>query len=202
MRNINSTFVSEKNAETNKPVRLYTIWQYDGSNNLYFAEYDTNITFNSVTYTAFPITFDVVSENNQGSIDSVNVTVGNVSRIIEAYIQANDMRGKKVTIKTVWANQLANADAYIDDIFYIDSYTSSEQSVTFSLTSKFDLLDIQLPLRRYSRNYCQWKYKGTECGATSGLSTCNKTKQDCKARNNYERFGAFPSVTPNKVVVS
>lgn len=202
MRSIDSTFTSEKNAQENQPVRLYTIWEYDGSNDLHFSEYDSNVTYDGTTYTAFPITFDIISENNQGSIDTVQVKVANVSRIIEAYIQANDLRGKKVTIKTVWANQLADTDAYIDDVFYIDSYQSDQQTVVFTLTSKFDLLEVQLPLRRYSRNYCQWKYKGTECGATSAQTTCNKTKQDCKARSNYERFGAFPSVRPSKVIVT
>ncbi len=135
-------------------------------------------------------------------IDSVNLTVANVSRVIQSYLESYDLRGKKVSIKTVWANQLADTSAYIEDVFYIDSYTADQDNVSFVLTSKFDVLDVELPLRRYSRNYCNWKFKGTECGYAGSDTTCNKTKQDCKNnKNNYARFGGFPSIQSNRILL-
>lgn len=203
MRTLNSTFISEKNKQENRPLHLYTIHNYNGlGNNLTYTDSDDDITFAGVTYTKFPISFDVVTENNKGAIDVVNVTVANISRLIQAYLEQYDFTGKKVTIRTVWANQLADTSAYIDDIFYIDSWTADEKNAVFSLSSKFDVLSVDLPLRRFSRNHCQWVYKGTECAAVSAESTCNKTKSDCKVRNNYSRFGAFPSIQPNKVIVA
>lgn len=203
MRSINSTFKTEKNSSTNKPLRLYTLENYDGaSHNLYLAEFDTDIVFNGITYTKFPISIDTISENNKAMIDSVNLTVANVSRVIQSYLESYDLRGKKVSIKTVWANQLADTSAYIEDVFYIDSYTADQDNVSFVLTSKFDVLDVELPLRRYSRNYCNWKFKGTECGYAGSDTTCNKTKQDCKNnKNNYSRFGGFPSIQSNRILL-
>lgn len=201
MRSGNSTFIAEKNASSNKPIRLYTLHDYKGDGtNICFAEYDTDITFNSILYSRFPITFDVISENNKGQIDAVTLTLCNVSRLIQSYLEDYDFRMKKVTIKTVWADQLADTSAYIDDVFYIDSYTADQDNVSFNLTSKFDVLQVELPLRRYSRNYCNWRFKGTECGYAGPESTCNKTKQDCNDnKNNYARFGGFPSIKSSRI---
>ena len=101
----------------------------------------------------------------------------------------------------VWLNQLSDPDAFMDDIFYIDSYTADQNNVEFTLTGKFDVLGVDLPARRYSRNYCAWKFKSAECGYSGVEITCNKTKQRCKQLNNYQRFGAFPSVPTRRIYV-
>jgi len=202
MRTYDSTFKSEKNKQTNQPIFLYTVYDYDGlGTNLYFTSYDANITYNGIEYTKFPITHENISEDNQGSIPTVKVRLSNVSREIQTYLESYDFRNKKVSIKLVWANQLNDTDAYDEDIFYIDSYIADQNDVEFILTSKFDVLDIELPLRRYSRNYCGWKFKSTECGYSGAETSCNKTKTRCKELNNYSRFGAFPSIPTKKIFV-
>jgi lambda family phage minor tail protein L len=193
---------TEKNKATNKPIFLYTIELYDGVNSLHLAEYDADVVFNSVTYTRFPIKHDFISENTQGEISSIKVTVANVSRLIQAYLENYDWRGLKVTIRMVWANQLTDPDAYIDHIFYIDSYSADQNAVEFTLSEKYNVLGLQLPSRVYSRNYCCWKFKSTECGYVGGQNVCNKTFQKCREWANQERFGGFPSIPSNRIWVS
>ena len=202
-RDTNAVFKQEKAKETNQPIFLYTIFDYDGSNDLYWAEYDTDIVYDGITYIRFPIKHDFIGENTQGEIDAVRVTLGNVSRLIQAYLENNDFRGKKVRILQVWANQLADADAYIEDIYYIDSYTADQNNVQFSLTSKFDVLDLELPARKYSRNYCGWKeFKGPECGYSGVETECNRTLARCRELGNQKRFGGFPSIPSRRIFVS
>lgn len=200
-RNIDSTFKSEKAKQENQPIFLYTIENYDGSSDLHLAAYDTDVVYNSVNYLKFPISHEFVAENNQGSIDQVKVRLANVSRLIQSYLEQYDFRGKKVTIRMVWANQLSDPDAYIDDIFYIDNYTVDQNNVEFTLTGKFDVLGVDLPARRYTRNYCAWKFKSVECGYTGAETSCNKTQQRCKQIGNYPRFGAFPSVPTGRIYI-
>ena len=201
-RSVDATFKAEKSKKENQPIFLYTIYDYDGSgSNLYFAEYDVNVTFNGQVYTKFPISHDSVGENLEGTIDTIKITLANVSRVIESYLQDYDIRGKKVSIKLVWANQLDDPDAYLEDVMYVDSYTSNQDQVQLSLSSKFDVLNVELPARRYSRNFCSWKFKSTECGYSGAESSCNKTKSRCKELNNYNRFGAFPSVPTSRIYV-
>ena len=54
-RNIDATFKAEKSKQENQPIFLYTIEDYDGSTDLHLAGYDTDITYNSVFYSKFPI---------------------------------------------------------------------------------------------------------------------------------------------------
>ncbi len=200
-RNIDSTFKAEKAKQENQPIFLYTIEDYDGVSDLHLAGYDTDITYNSVLYSRFPISHEFVGENNQGQIDQVKVRLANVSRLIQSYLEQYDFRGKKVIIRMVWANQLADPDAYMDDAFYIDSYTADQSNVEFTLTSKFDVLGVDLPARRYARNYCNWKFKSPQCGYTGAETACDKTQQRCKELGNYQRFGAFPSVPTRRTYI-
>lgn len=195
---LHTDFLKEKNNQTNKPIFLYTIYNYDGlSNNLNLAESKENIVFDSITYTAFPIMHDNISDNSQGQTPEIKVKVANVSRLIEYYLNIYDLRDKKVLIRLVWANKLDNPDVKYDAIYYINSYTANEKVVEFTLLPKVDALGIVLPRRTYSRNYCQWRFKSTECGYSGEATECNKTKQQCKILDNYVRFGGFPAI-PNK----
>ncbi|MBN1869400.1 MAG: DUF2163 domain-containing protein [Candidatus Omnitrophica bacterium] len=200
-RDIDPTFKSEKSKQENRPIFLYVLEEYDGVNNLYLAGYDQDVSFDSVVYTRFPITHEFVGENNQGRIDQVKVRLANVSRLIQSYLESYDFRGKKVIIRMVWADELSNPDAHMDEIFYIDSYTADQNNVEFTLTSKFDVLGVDTPARRYTRNYCAWKFKSAECGYSGEETTCNKTQQRCKQLNNYQRFGAFPSVPTRRIYI-
>lgn len=168
MKTVTAPFTVKKNAASNQPIFLYTIHDYDGAgNNLRYAEYDTDIVYGGLTYTKFPITHESVTENSRGEIDTMKVTVSNVSRAIEAYLTSYDLRGKKVTIRKVWADLLADATAYTDDIYYVDTYTAGEETVEFMLAPKYDVLDVVLPKRVYLRNYCSWKFTPTSAWQTS-----------------------------------
>lgn len=192
-------FKQEKNKQSNKPINLYTLYDYDGAgNNLCLAEYKTNVTFNGILYTKFPIGLESIAENASGEIDSLKISAGNVNRLMQSYIETYELRGKKMGVKMVWSNLLSDTDNVLECIFYIDSYTFNEKAVTFSCTTKFDVLDIALPLGRYMRGVCRFGYKSVECGAVSALTTCDKTMTQCRARNNITRYGAFPSIPMNR----
>jgi len=195
-----STFKSEKNKASNQPIYLYSIENYDGSTDLNLAEWDTDVIYDGVTYTKFPIKHDEISENSQGEIDTLKVTVANVNRLIQSYLEGYDLRGKKVTITLIWANQIADADANIKFIYYIDNYTATQDTVEFVLSSKYDIIDLTLPSGIYNRNYCRWKFKSTECGYAGAQSTCDKRKDTCKTTmSNIARFGGFPSIPTGRL---
>jgi lambda family phage minor tail protein L len=201
-RTTNNNFKANKNASTCLPIFLYTIFNYDGSsNNLVYANYDTNIVFDGVTYIRFPIAHSNIAENATGQIDSISLTISNVNRIWQAYFELYDLRGKKVTITKVFSDQLADTACKMEETYYIDSYSADEETITLNLTSKFDILDVVLPCRYYNRNHCFWTFGSTECGHTiSGGETCNKTLTQCKnTYANQARFGGFPSIPARRI---
>ncbi|MBM3210608.1 DUF2163 domain-containing protein [Candidatus Poribacteria bacterium] len=192
----------ELNKQVNQPIYLYKVFDYDGiGGDLLFAEWDTDIVFDSVTYPKFPVTHDSISENNQGQIDAVKVRLSNVSRLIQSYLEEFDFRAKKVMIRLVFKDRLAYPDEKLDFYYFIDTYSASQDVVEFILLPKTDILSVTLPTRNYSRNYCGWKFKSTECGYAGAITTCNKTKQKCKELDNFQRFGGFPSIPSRKIAV-
>lgn len=201
-RDVSADFKAEKNKPANKPVTLYVIKEYNGSDDLRLAEYDQDVTYAGDVYTRFPITHENISENTQGEVDQVSVTLANVSRIIQGYLENFDLRGKKVIIRKVWADKLADPGARTDFVYYVDSYTADEKNVTFILSSKFDVLDLELPARKFSRNYCSWKFKSLQCGYAGAEGQCNKTLQRCRELSNQLRFGGFPSIPSRRIFVS
>ncbi len=153
MRNVATDFIAEKNKQANKPIFLYIIFDIDNQGtNKYFCAYDTNIVFDGQVYEKFPISHEPITENTQGQIDHVNVTVSNISRLIRYYLgQYDGLRDKKVVIRQVFANLLDNADAKIDDTFFVKQVTCNQQDVTLTLSSKLDILSVNLPGRTYTR---------------------------------------------------
>ena len=91
-RNVDITFKQEKAKQENAPLFLYTLEAYDGVNDLHLAGFDQDVTYDGVLYSKFPITHEFISENNQGQIDQVKVRLGNVSRLIELYLEQYDFR--------------------------------------------------------------------------------------------------------------
>jgi lambda family phage minor tail protein L len=193
----NAAFKEEGRKRSTQPIFLYSIFDVDDNGlNKYFAAYDSNVIFGdpSVEYIKFPITHDAITENSKGEIDNVKVQLSNIARYIEYYLQNYDLRGKKVSIRMVFANLLDDPDAYIEFSNYIDSYSSDVKNVMFNLMSKFDILDVTIPGRIFIQSHCQWVFKSTECGyGPGGESSCNKTRGRCRQLANQARFGAFPS---------
>jgi len=198
-RTLDITFTTLKNRKTNQPLFLYTIYEYDGTKNLNLVKYESDVVYKGVTYSSFPISHETIGENNSGEIQSVTVTLANVSRLLQAYLENYDLRSKKVLIRRVWADMLLDSDAYSDDIYYIDNYTADQNNVSFTLTSKFDVLDLELPRRKFSRNYCAWKFKSTECGYSGSEITCDKTLRRCRELSNSTRYGGTPAVPSKRI---
>ncbi len=192
-----TTFTEAKDKLQNKPIRLYIV--EDGplvAEILRYAEYGEDVTFptsGGPKYFRAPIKCENVTENSTGEIDQLMVNFGNVDRSFIHYLELHDgLRSCKVTIRTVFADLLGEADAFSDDIFYVVASSTTQQNASFLLKSKMDLLHVELPLRRFYRDTCQWKFAGIECGYIPGLTTCSHTIQDCVVRENRTRFGGFP----------
>lgn len=196
--NTNDAFKEKSRAAAKQPIFLYTIYDYIGtSENLRFAAYDVDVIFDGETYLKFPITHDRITENTKGEVDSTTVQLSNVLRLIEYYLQNYDLRGKKVSIKLVYADALDDPDCFIEFSNYIDSYVSNVRDVIFTLMSKFDILNLSLPSVLWLRDFCQWEFacpavralgRGLECAYAGAETSCNRTWQRCKELGNSRRF--------------
>lgn len=175
-----------------------------------------NLTATEILYTGLPITRETVSNNIQGEIPSLSVTVPNVDRSIESIIQNYDfLRGRDIHIILGFAKylptgatayhvgEIADKNSFIKEKMYIDTVSTDENAVSLSCRPKFDIKAAAIPGRKYS-NKCGWaiagRYLGTECRAsvnTASYPTCDGTLSSCKTRDNEARWGGFNSI-PSK----
>lgn len=205
MKDVTDNFIQEKNRQVNEPITLFILHNYDGSDkDLRFADYDKDVVFDSLTYTRFPIKFSSVGENSRGEIDNVRVEVCNISRFIQAQLELYDLRQRQLTIRLVWLDLLADPDACIDHVFFIDSYSSDQSNVVFDCTSRLDVLGRSLPNGMYLRTHCRYKkFKDpATCGYAGAETECNRTMQRCKELGNFQRFGGCPSLPLRRLYVA
>jgi len=181
-----------------------------------------NLVATEQLYTGLPIERNSLSNNTDSEVPEVSISIPNVDRTIEGVIQNyNYLRGRDIYIlsghtKFLPAGSSANHIGEVDDNnnflvekFFVDSTTSSSESVTFSCKPKFILRSAVFPSRKYSRE-CAWalmgKYGGTECDPnasinTASFPTCDGTLKECEERHNKHRYGGFPSVPRRGIII-
>jgi lambda family phage minor tail protein L len=207
VKQLDSEFITSKNKQEVKIIRLYTLYDYDNAgNNLRFAEYTSDVTYPSsggLLYPKFPITFQSITEHTGGEVDEVKIQISNVSHEIEAYLQnpAYTFKGKKVTILYVFADKLNDADCKYEEAFYIDYYESDAKTATFTLSSKLDVYEAKLPGRTVIRTHCSWIFKGEECKYAGAEAACNRTLQRCRELGNTLNYGGFPAAGGKRMFV-
>jgi len=203
MKTVIDAFKAQKNAETIRPILLYSI-QYDAVSNLWlrYTSWPTTVNFDGVTYTPFTVSHDVIKEGLAGRVDMVTMRLGNVSREIQAYLENYDgLRQKKIVIRLVWYDEIGNPNCYMEDTFYVEDSSSNQAGVELTLAPSLDVLDIKLPRRTFFRGYCLFQFQGTDCGYAGAESTCNKTLQRCRELNNAERYGGFPGIPMKRLLI-
>ena len=221
-------FTEVKNAPTNAPVWLYRVaTDDDPSHDLFLAESDQDVMYfkdanTPQLYQAAPIRHSGIGENTDSEIDTLKITWGNINREAQAYVEQRDgLRGKKVTIRQIFRELLGDPAACVQDIYTVDAVRMTVEAAEFTLTTKLDVLSVMVPIRKFNRHFCAWRYKCDGCWLTKytpegfpdgtfsepedfkvfggGSDSCDKTLTDCERHNNHQRFGGFPGV-PGKTV--
>ncbi len=197
----------------------------DGFDPLYFANWnqdilgfqmdsDGNLLSATETYTGLPIERESIKSGLQGEISEVSISIPNVDRNIESYIQNYDyLRGRDIYTLTAFIKHLPSGTqakqigsipdrfAIMKEKLYIDSTASDKEKVTFSCRPKFIIKGKTLPGRTFNRE-CGWDYASSECGITNATllasyPKCDGSLDNCIERKNRSRFGGFPSI-PNR----
>lgn len=150
----------------------------DNNDKFYFTNQlkpdDNKIVWQGRTYEPLPIIATGYEKNTTGQIAQPSLTVANVMGTFTQVIDSlDDLVGAKVTRRRTLGKYLdgePSADPLQEfplDVFYIERKTSENAlTITWQLGSVLDLEGLQLPRRVITQNYCQWKYRSSECGYT------------------------------------
>lgn len=192
-----------------------TLYYHAGTNELV-----TDIVFDGITYTAYPIVVEGFEVTAKGTLPRPSMQVANANSGISGLIVTyNPLQAKVTRIRTckkfldavnfASGNPTADPTAkFEDEIWYIDRVANENpELVEFELTSKLDLTNLALP-RRQVLEHCPWKYRGEECGytgtaffdlndqpTTEAFDQCAKRYSSCTKRfpTGKVPFGGFPA---------
>lgn len=134
----------------------------------------TKIQWKGNVYEPIPIAAAGYEKSTTGQIAQPTLTVANVLGTFTQVInELDDLVGAKVTRRRTLAKYLdgePNADPLQEfpiDVFYIERKTQENSMIiSWQLASVLDLEGLKLPRRIITQNYCQWRYRGSECGFT------------------------------------
>jgi len=134
----------------------------------------SKIVWQGRTYEPLPILATGYEKNTTGQVAQPSLTVANIMGTFTQVISSlDDLVGAKVTRRRTLGKYLdgePGADPSQEfplDIFYIERKTSEDAlTITWQLGSVLDLEGLQLPHRVITQNYCQWRYRSSECGYT------------------------------------
>lgn len=211
MRTVSGEVTAEIVKAYNRPIELYILFLRDFT--LYFAANDTDITFfswdtdeettsiTSQVYTALAISRDDVRSNADSKVDSVRITIDNVTRGLTILLADNDLRGRRLIILKVFADLLTDRSNFIP-VFdgLMDGFEVNEMSAVFSATSRLGNLDMQIPRRMYQAS-CNWIFGDEFCtypveamgvsgqSADSGSSSAYIIDAARAEADDYWRFG-------------
>lgn len=150
-----------------------------------------DITFNSTTYTAFPMKIDLPKESSRGEIPTLSLSVSNVTRLLQVEMEAyGGGVTAPVTLYIVNAGLLAENYAELTMDFEILSAECTSQWASLTLGAS-NPLRRRFPLHRYIASHCNWQYQGVECAYAGAITTCKRTLDDCILHSNSARFGGF-----------
>jgi lambda family phage minor tail protein L len=167
----------------------------------------SSVQFAGIEYVALPVAASGFEIRGEGVPPNPSLTVGNIGLEWTGLINTwNDLVGCKITRRRVLRRHLDDGTApdsaahWPDEQWCIEQKTAeSKLSVTFQLSTAFDLDGVTLPRRLALRYACWWKYKSADCGYTGALPTCNLTLGDCYAHFYGNPaglpFGGFPGLT-------
>jgi len=135
---------------------------------------DTKIQWKGNIYEPIPIAAAGYEKSTTGQIAQPTLTVANVLGTFTQVInELDDLVGAKVTRRRTLGKYLdgePGADPLQEfpiDIFYIERKTQENSMIiSWQLASVLDLEGLKLPRRIITQNYCQWRYRGSECGFT------------------------------------
>lgn len=156
-----------------------------------------DVVFNGLTYTAG--LFDISLNTEAGKPADVTLAVTDYTQALQGLMEAyGGGVGSNVTFYLVNGGNLTQGAEAVE-YFQITSASSTDYSHSFTLGAENTLMQT-FPRRRQTKDFCQWRYKSTECGYTGSMPTCDLTLQGvngCKAHANNLRFGAYPGLNGN-----
>jgi phage-related protein len=170
-----------------------------GGEHLYLVNNTDDVVFQGQTYSAFAFNYEQQKQTSKGEIPTVTISVSNVSRVIQSYVEQYDGGiGSTVTLIIVNHAHLTEDYAELTADFTVLGSKCTAQWVSFTLGAP-NPLNKRFPAWQYIALHCRFKFNypagtGPYCGYSGTATTCSRTLDNCRALGNSTRFGGHPGL--------
>lgn len=145
---------------------------------LRFVNNTENITFQGNPYTAINFTLDSTKSFGTGQIPTVQLSISNVTRIIQSYLESLDGAvDSEVLITVVNSAYLAENYAELEMLFSILSTKANAHYVIFELGAP-NPLRRRFPQYRYIGKHCNWQFLSAECAYAGWAASTQQLLND------------------------
>ncbi len=194
--------IAEKNKLGSESVwyqMIEVVTDYMIGHNLRIVKNHEEITWREQNWLPTHFEIDEIGEHNKGEIPRVTIRFSNINKVFQTLLGHYDTYCKNHGIsplecKIYFVNSLnlASSTPEVEYSFILQQPSTNNQWATFILSGA-NIYSRKFPKNQVIKNHCRFDYKSDRCGATAHHTSCGKTLQDCRARNNSSRFGGFPS---------
>ena len=190
MKTLAADLIIEKNQlySDNPWIALLEV-DVDGTDPWRLAAYPEEISWNSETWTAFPIYLEKIREAAAGRLDGLNVHVANVERTVSAYVETGSILGNDVTIRFVNKGHLDVTSDVPTYTYRVNRISTTDTVALFELGHN-DLIRLQWPWQRFVRDRCRFRYRGTRCGYPND-EFHNISEQDLIVGGDVLKYGGW-----------
>jgi len=150
-----------------------------------------DITYDGDTWTHFPFQLSIVESNSDGRIPQVTLKVCNITRLLTPYLESLD-GGIGSTVQVIVVNNKLLSEDYSElELEFSVMGCDADAYWGTSTLRMINPLNQRFPLYRYLATHCSWTFKAAECGYAGAATTCDRSFDDCIARENTAYFGGF-----------
>ena len=178
---------------------------------VYLVNNPENITWNNNEYISFQFELDDLTIKSKSEVPQWGIKVQNVDRVFERFIQQYDLYIKQngidgnaiiCTISVVNSADLTETNPIIEYATELDQPKTTPDSKFYTAVLRpSNPGNKEWPPRRIMKNFCSWKFRSAQCGFTGTGATCDKTLPTCRGYDNSNRFGGFPGVGAEGLVI-
>ena len=163
MKTLPAELILKKNALN---VKGPWIWLFelavDDSTTWRISSYTENITWNSLPWIGTACGIEVITDDLSGRFDTVSLTIANVNQEVSAYVEADTIVGRGVTVRLVHSEHLSVVTNVPTFHWRVNAADITAEGVTFELGFE-DLLSINFPWQRFFRDHCRHVFKDAYC---------------------------------------
>lgn len=181
-QSLNSTTVAHKN-ELHQPQPWIWLYELDVTTTggtltgFRVCSGNADVTVGGVLYRAYPVAIGIERRDINGQLPQVELTIGNVTRDIVAYLEAGNVLDRTMRMKAVYADDLTSV-VEVGRMSIISARVA--QTTAVLELGSYLTRDANIPARHWMRGRCPYLYAGQECAfnrtaalAWSGLAAFN-----------------------------